>query len=485
MKTIKQLCKGVKILQIVGNEEVNIENITQNSQEITTGTLFFAIKGANRDGHTFIPEAIEKKARVIVCQQLPEILPKEVTFLKVADSTIAMAQIAANYFDHPSQKLKLVGVTGTNGKTTIATLLYHLFRNTKHKVGLISTIAIYINEQKIDTKNTTPDVITLNRRMHQMVEEGVTHCFMEVSSHGIAMHRIEGLSFAGGIFTNLTQDHLDFHKTFAEYRNTKKKFFDTLKKDAFALTNIDDKNGNFMLQNTQAHKYNYALRTYADFKANILENAFSGLVLRIGQQEIWTHLIGQFNAYNLLAIYATAVLLGMDKEEVAKQISELKPVSGRFQYFISAGNITVIVDYAHTPDALQNVLETIKSIKAPSQHLLTLVGCGGNRDKGKRPIMANIATTMSDKVIFTSDNPREEDPQTILKEMEIGVNPDHQSKYMTITDRRQAIKVACNLAHAGDIILLAGKGHETYQEVKGHRSHFDDLEEAKLIMKSE
>ena len=331
MKTIKQLCKGVKILQIVGNEEVNIENITQNSQEITTGTLFFAIKGANRDGHTFIPEAIEKKARVIVCQQLPEILPKEVTFLKVADSTIAMAQIAANYFDHPSQKLKLVGVTGTNGKTTIATLLYHLFRNTKHKVGLISTIAIYINEQKIDTKNTTPDVITLNRRMHQMVEEGVTHCFMEVSSHGIAMHRIEGLSFAGGIFTNLTQDHLDFHKTFAEYRNTKKKFFDTLKKDAFALTNIDDKNGNFMLQNTQAHKYSYALRTYADFKANILENAFSGLVLRIGQQEIWTHLIGQFNAYNLLAIYATAVLLGMDKEEVAKQISELKPVSGRFQ----------------------------------------------------------------------------------------------------------------------------------------------------------
>ena len=480
--TLKELLKEVNTIQIIGNDQVEVTNLTQDSRKISDNTLFFAIKGAKTDGHSFISQVVEERAKVVVCEVLPTTLPQEVTFVKVADTTIAMGKIAANFYGNPSKKLKLVGVTGTNGKTTIATLLYQLFGLLGHKVGLISTIAIYIDQQRIETKNTTPDVLTLNEVMHRMVEQGVTHCFMEVSSHGVALHRIEGLHFSGGIFTNLTQDHLDFHNTLADYRDTKKKFFDSLSKTAFALTNIDDKNGSYMLQNTPAKRYSYALKTMADFRLSVLENTFSGMLLRIETQEVWVSLIGKFNAYNLLAIYATAKLLGVDTLQALLALSKLTPVAGRFQYFVAPDKRTLIVDYAHTPDALENVLETIRSIKQAGQQLITLVGCGGNRDKGKRPIMAHIATSLSDKVILTSDNPREEDPDTILQEMEAGIRGENQHKYMTITDRRQAIKVACHLAHPGDIILLAGKGHETYQEIKGVKTHFDDMEEGKKMI---
>ena len=480
--TLKELLKEVNTIQIIGNDQVEVTNLTQDSRKISDNTLFFAIKGAKTDGHSFISQVVVEKVKVVVCEVLPTTLPQEVTFVKVADTTIAMGKIAANFYGNPSKKLKLVGVTGTNGKTTIATLLYQLFGLLGHKVGLISTIAIYIDQQRMETKNTTPDVLTLNEVMHRMVEQGVTHCFMEVSSHGVALHRIEGLHFSGGVFTNLTQDHLDFHNTLADYRDTKKKFFDSLSKTAFALTNIDDKNGSYMLQNTPAKRYTYALKTMADFRLSVLENTFSGMLLRIETQEVWVSLIGKFNAYNLLAIYATAKLLGVDTLQALLALSRLTPVAGRFQYFVAPDKRTLIVDYAHTPDALENVLETIRSIKQAGQQLITLVGCGGNRDKGKRPIMAHIATSLSDKVILTSDNPREEDPEAILQEMEAGIRGENQHKYMTITDRRQAIKVACHLAHPGDIILLAGKGHETYQEVKGVKNHFDDLEEGKKMM---
>lgn len=480
--TLKELLKEVNTIQIIGNDQIEVTNLTQDSRKISDNTLFFAIKGAKTDGHSFISQVVEEKAKVVVCEVLPTTLPQEVTFVKVADTTIAMGKIAANFYGNPSKKLKLVGVTGTNGKTTIATLLYQLFGLLDHKVGLISTIAIYIDQQRMETKNTTPDVLTLNEVMHRMVEQGVTHCFMEVSSHGVALHRIEGLHFSGGIFTNLTQDHLDFHNTLADYRDTKKKFFDSLSKTAFALTNIDDKNGSYMLQNTPAKRYSYALKTMADFRLSVLENTFSGMLLRIETQEVWVSLIGKFNAYNLLAIYATAKLLGVDTLQALLALSKLTPVAGRFQYFVAPDKRTLIVDYAHTPDALENVLETIRSIKQAGQQLITLVGCGGNRDKGKRPIMAHIATSLSDKVILTSDNPREEDPDTILQEMEAGIRGENQHKYMTITDRRQAIKVACHLAHPGDIILLAGKGHETYQEIKGVKTHFDDMEEGKKMI---
>ena len=482
---LKELLEGVKTIQTIGDEQVEVAHITQDSRKIVENTLFFAVKGAKIDGHSFIEQVIKEKASVIVCENLPETCPEGITFVQVADTTIAMGQIAANYYGRPSQKLRLVGVTGTNGKTTIATLLYQLFANLGYKVGLISTIANYINGHRIETQNTTPDVLTLNELMQRMVMEGVTHCFMEVSSHGVAMHRIEGLQFAGGIFTNLTQDHLDFHKTLADYRDTKKKFFDNLSKTSFALTNIDDKNGSYMLQNTSARTYSYSLKTMADFRATVLENTFSGMLLRINDKEVWVSLIGRFNAYNLLAIYATAICLGEDSDRVLLALSKLTAVAGRFQYFVAPDKRTLIVDYAHTPDALENVLETIRSIKQGNQQLITVVGCGGNRDKGKRPIMAHIATMLSDKVVLTSDNPRDEDPEAILRDMEAGIKAANQSKYMTVTDRRQAIRVACDLAKAGDIILLAGKGHETYQEVKGVKSHFDDMEEGKLIVKSE
>lgn len=482
---LSNLLSHITPLEVLGNTEVEVSQLTQDSREATQGGLFFAIKGSSSDGHTFIPQVIARGVKVIVSESsLAHLAPTypEVTLVKVAHLGKAMGLMADTFYNHPSQKLRLVGVTGTNGKTTIATLLYRLFKGWGASVGLLSTIAIYLNEERIETKNTTPDALTLQRLLSQMVSQGIQYCFMEVSSHGVALERIAGLQFAGGIFTNLTQDHLDFHKSFAEYRDTKKKFFDNLSKDAFALTNIDDKNGSFMLQNTQARKYSYALKTYGDFHARILENDLSGLVLRIDQKEVSTQLIGSFNAYNLLAVYATATLLGVSQEEALKGLSLLGAVSGRFQWFIGKENRTVIVDYAHTPDALENVLDTIAHIRKAGQRVITLIGCGGNRDKTKRPIMAQIAILKSDFVVFTSDNPRDEDPEAILAEMTAGVKATQADKYTTVVDRREGIREAYLRSQAGDILLLAGKGHETYQEIKGVRTHFDDMEEARTLM---
>ena len=388
-----------------------------------------------------------------------------------------MAIIASNFYNNPSEKLPLIGVTGTNGKTTIASLLYQLFKKAGYKVGLLSTVKILVDETEYKATHTTPDSVTINSYLDKMIEEGVDYCFMEVSSHGIHQKRTAGLTFAGGIFTNLSHDHLDYHETFAEYRNVKKQFFDELPKSAFALTNIDDKNGNFMLQNTKARKKTYALKTLADFKSKILEKQLSGTLISVDNTEVWTKLIGVFNIYNLTAIIATAELLGIEKLEVLTIVSQLESVSGRFEYVVSSDGITAIVDYAHTPDALKNVLETINDIRTGNENVLTVVGCGGDRDKTKRPKMANIAAQLSDQAIFTSDNPRTENPQTILDEMEAGVSPENYKKTLTVLNRKQAIKTACKLSKTGDIILIAGKGHENYQEINGVRTHFDDLKE--------
>lgn len=387
--------------------------------------------------------------------------------------------MASNFYDNPSNKLPLVGVTGTNGKTTIASLLYQLFKKAGYKVGLLSTVKILVDETEFKATHTTPDSVTINSYLDKMIDAGVDYCFMEVSSHGIHQKRTEGLTFAGGVFTNLSHDHLDYHDTFAEYRNVKKSFFDSLSKSAFALTNIDDKNGNFMLQNTKASKKTYALKTLADYKAKILEKQFSGTLLKINETEVWTRLIGRFNASNLLAIFATAELLGLEKLEILTIISQLENVSGRFEYVISEDGVAAIVDYAHTPDALKNVLETINDIRTGNEKVITVVGCGGDRDKTKRPKMAHIASQLSNQAIFTSDNPRTENAQTILDEMENGVAAENYKKTLSISDRRQAIKTACKFSESGDIILIAGKGHEDYQEINGVRAHFDDLEEVK------
>jgi UDP-N-acetylmuramoyl-L-alanyl-D-glutamate--2,6-diaminopimelate ligase len=391
--------------------------------------------------------------------------------------------MAANFYEHPSKNLKLVGVTGTNGKTTVSSLLYQLFKKAGYKVGLLSTVKIMVDNKEYKTTHTTPDSLSINKYLKLMNDEGVEYCFMEASSHGIHQSRIEGLSFAGGIFTNLSHDHLDYHKSFAAYRNVKKTFFDLLPKTAFALSNIDDKNGLVMLQNTQAKKFTYALKNYADYRAQILENDFSGLLLKLNDNELWTKLIGDFNAYNILAIYGTAELLGLENNEILRLISELENVSGRFQYFISEDRITAIVDYAHTPDALKNVLGTINSIRTKNEELITVVGCGGDRDKTKRPKMAHIASALSTKVIFTSDNPRSEDPDAIIADMEKGVEPQNFKKTLSITDRKQAIKTACQMATSKDIILVAGKGHETYQEIKGQRFDFDDYKTVQELLK--
>ena len=404
------------------------------------------------------------------------------TYIQVKDTNRALAFMAANYFGNPSQELKLVGVTGTNGKTTIASLLYQLFKKASFKVGLLSTVKILVDDTEYKATHTTPDSITINRFLREMVDNGVTHCFMEVSSHGIHQKRTEGLHFEGGVFTNLSHDHLDYHTDFAEYRDVKKSFFDYLPKTAFALSNIDDKNGIVMLQNTAARKLTYALKSYANYKAQILESQMGGLLLKINENEVWVRLIGTFNAYNLLAIYGTAVELGLDYFEVLRLLSELESVSGRFQYIISNEKITAIVDYAHTPDALENVLKTINDIRTKNEQLITIVGCGGDRDKTKRPIMANIASTMSDKTIITSDNPRTEKPEDIIADMEQGVEPQNFKKTMSITDRKQAIQAACQMAQPNDIILIAGKGHETYQEIQGVRYDFDDMKIVKELL---
>ena len=482
MKILKDILYKVAIESVTGSTEIDIHKIDFDSRKIEANDVFVAIRGSLSDGHDYIQKAIELGAIAIICDTLPENIEKGITYIQVKDTNTALAFMAANYFGNPSEKLKLVGVTGTNGKTTIASLLFQLFQKAGFKVGLLSTVKIMVDETEYPATHTTPDSITINHYLNEMIEAGVTHCFMEVSSHGIHQKRTEALHFVGGIFTNLSHDHLDYHPTFAEYRDVKKSFFDSLPKTAFALSNIDDKNGPVMLQNTLARKFTYALKSYADFKATILESQLSGLLLKVNDNEVWVKLIGTFNAYNVLAIYGTAVELGMDSLEALRLLSDLESVSGRFQYIVSEGNITAIVDYAHTPDALDNVLKTINDIRTKNEQLITVVGCGGNRDKTKRPIMAKIATDLSDKAILTSDNPRNEDPEVILDEMEKGVEAHNYKKILRITDRKQAIKTACQLAQPNDIILIAGKGHETYQEISGVRHHFDDMETVKEIL---
>ena len=482
MKILKDILYKVAIESVTGSTDIAIHKIEFDSRKIEHDDVFVAIRGSLSNGHDFIEKAIQLGAIAIICDELPANIVKGITYIKVNDTNSALAYMAANFFGNPSEKLKLVGVTGTNGKTTIASLLFQLFEKAGFKVGLLSTVKIMVDQTEYNATHTTPDSITINYYLNEMIEAGVTHCFMEVSSHGIHQKRTEALHFVGGIFTNLSHDHLDYHPTFAEYRDVKKAFFDSLPKTAFALSNIDDKNGTVMLQNTVARKFTYALKSYADFKAQILESQLSGLLLKVNDNEVWVKLIGTFNAYNVLAIYGTAVELGMDSLEALRLLSDLESVSGRFQYIVSEGNITAIVDYAHTPDALDNVIKTINDIRTKNEQLITVVGCGGNRDKTKRPIMAKIATDLSDKAILTSDNPRNEDPEVILDEMEKGVEGHNYKKVLRITDRKQAIKTACQLAQPKDIILIAGKGHETYQEINGVRHHFDDMETVKEIL---
>lgn len=476
MKQLKDILYKVGIEAVHGATDITISKIEFDSRKIELNDVFVAIRGTLSDGHDYIEKALSLGAIAVICEEFPSVIVNGVTYIKVKDSNEALAFLAANYYENPSENIRLVGVTGTNGKTTIASLLYQLFKKAGYKVGLLSTVKIMVDEQEFKATHTTPDSLTINKFLDLMVQEGCEFCFMEVSSHGVHQKRTEALRFEGGVFTNLSHDHLDYHNTFAEYRDVKKSFFDNLPKSAFAITNIDDKNGLVMLQNTKAKKLTYALKSYADYKAQILENQLSGLLLKINDNEVWVKLIGSFNAYNLLAIYGVAVELGIEKVEALRLLSELESVSGRFQFIVSDSKITAIVDYAHTPDALENVLKTIEDIRTKSEQLITVVGCGGERDKTKRPIMANIASSMSDKAIFTSDNPRTENPETIIEEMEKGVEPQNFKKTVSILDRKQAIKTACQLANPNDIILIAGKGHETYQEINGVRHDFDDLQ---------
>ncbi|MCA0933599.1 UDP-N-acetylmuramoyl-L-alanyl-D-glutamate--2,6-diaminopimelate ligase [Lutimonas saemankumensis] len=482
MKKLRDILYGVSVESVSGSTDVMVSALEFDSRKISADSVFVAQKGLQFDGHQFIENAIQDGAKVVICQQFPDRMNDQVTYVKVKDSDEALAILAANFYDNPSEELTLVGVTGTNGKTTIATLLAEQFKKAGYKSGLISTIKIVVGEKEVDATHTTPDSLTINRFLREMADQGVSHCFMEVSSHGIHQKRTAGLNFKGGIFTNLTHDHLDYHKTFAEYRDVKKSFFDHLSPQSFALVNIDDKNGQVMLQNTRAKKFSYALKTEADYKARIIENQFNGLLLNIDGQEVWTKLIGSFNAYNLLAIYACSDLIGMDRYENLRVLSELENVSGRFQHAISKGGINAIIDYAHTPDALKNVLETINSIRTFNEQVITVVGCGGDRDREKRPKMGNIASSLSNQVVFTSDNPRSEDPEQILKEVEAGVRPENYKKTITIVDRKQAIKTACKLANEGDIILVAGKGHETYQIIGNEKTGFDDFVITKQIL---
>ena len=485
MIILKDILYKVAIETVKGSTKICINKIEFDSRKVVDNDVFVAIRGTISNGHDFIEKAINHGAIVIVCDTLPQIIVTGVTYIQVKDTNAALALLASNFYGNPTQNLKLVGITGTNGKTTIASLLYQLFKKAGFKVGLISTVKIMVDEFEHKATHTTPDSLTINYYLAAMNYAGVDYCFMEVSSHGIHQKRTEGLQFAGGIFSNLSHDHLDYHPTFAEYRDVKKSFFDHLPKSAFALTNLDDKNGLVMLQNTYARKLTYALKSYADYKAQILENQLSGLLLKINESEVWVRLIGTFNAYNLLAIYGTAVELGLDKLEVLRFLSELESVSGRFQFIVSDDKITAIVDYAHTPDALENVLKTINDIRTNNEQLITVVGCGGDRDKTKRPIMAHIATSMSNKVIITSDNPRSEDPIDIIADMEKGVELQNQRKTLSIVDRKQAIKTACQLAGPNDIILIAGKGHETYQEINGVRHDFDDMKIVKELLEQQ
>ncbi|CAA0192212.1 UDP-N-acetylmuramoyl-L-alanyl-D-glutamate--2,6-diaminopimelate ligase [Tenacibaculum maritimum] len=479
MKKLNEILHKVAVRSIFGTTDTMVANIVFDSRRVKEGDVFIAQRGTFVDGHKYIEKAISLGSIAVVCEEVPLDKKETVVYIEVEDSSKALAIMASNYYENPSSKLTLIGVTGTNGKTTIATLLYQLFKKAGHKVGLLSTVKVLVGEKEYKATHTTPDSLSINRYLKEMVHEKVAYCFMEVSSHGIHQKRTEGLVFSGGVFTNLSHDHLDYHKTFSEYRDVKKKFFDALPQKAFALVNLDDKNGTIMLQNTKAQKKTYALKTIGDFKGKILEKRLTGTLLTINGVEIWTRLIGTFNAYNLLAIVGVAELLGLEKLEVLRLVSELESVSGRFQYTISDDGVTGIVDYAHTPDALKNVLETIEDIRTGNEQVITVVGCGGDRDKTKRSKMAHIASQLSNQAIFTSDNPRTENPQTILEEMEEGVSAENYRKIVSILDRKQAIKTACKLSKRGDIILIAGKGHEDYQEINGERIHFDDLEVVK------
>lgn len=480
MKKLSDILKGIEY-NATNFRDVEVGKITFDSRAVEPGTMFVAQVGVHVDGHKFIGNAVEKGASVILCQALPENPSADVVYIQTADSSMALGIAASNFFGNPSQSLKLIGITGTNGKTTTVTLLQRMFRKLGYSVGLLSTVVNKIDEQEIPSTHTTPDALELNSLLAEMVAHGCEYCFMEVSSHAIVQQRIAGLHFEGGIFSNITHDHLDFHKTFADYIAAKKAFFDNLPKTAFALTNIDDRNGMVMLQNTQARKYTYSLQSMADFNCRIVENTLQGLLLNIGGQEVWTRLVGKFNAYNLLAIYATTRLCGVPQDEALTILSTLQAAEGRFEYVTGSGKMA-IVDYAHTPDALKNVLQTINDIMTGEQRLFVVVGCGGDRDALKRPEMAKIAAEMCNTLILTSDNPRTEDPERILDDMEAGLNTAQKNSALRITDRRQAIKTACTMAQTGDIILVAGKGHEKYQEVNGVRNHFDDKEELNKIL---
>lgn len=478
---LKDLLKLAGKYEIVGNEETNVNGIEIDSRNIKEGNAFIAIKGTQADGHNYIGKAIELGAKTIICEKLPETTVEDVTYVTISDTEDAVGKIATTFYGNPTEKLDLVGVTGTNGKTTIATLLYNMFRAFGYKVGLISTVCNYIDGEAIPTEHTTPDPITLNKLLGRMADEGCKYAFMEVSSHSVAQKRIGGLKFAGGIFTNLTRDHLDYHKTVENYLKAKKAFFDGLPKTAFALTNSDDKNGMVMVQNTKAKVATYSLRTMADFKGKVLEDGFEGMLMDINNTEVNVQFIGRFNAYNLLAVYGAAYMLGKKAEDILLQLSVLKPVSGRFDSMRSPQGYTAIVDYAHTPDALVNVLNAIHDVLKGRGKVITVVGAGGNRDKGKRPLMAQESVKQSDKVIITSDNPRFEEPQDIINDMLAGLNKEEMKKVLAITDRKEAIRTACMLANQGDVILIAGKGHENYQDIKGVKHHFDDKEVVREI----
>jgi len=482
LKELKEILFGVNIDSVYGDTNLSISGISFDSRQIKQNNIFIAIKGYDLDGHNYIDQSINNGATVVVCETLPKTINKyEIVFIKVKCSKTALYTISSNLYGNPSSKIDLIGVTGTNGKTTIATLLFDLYTELEIKSGLISTVKISYDNKNFQANQTTPDSLSINRFLSEMVNSNVRYCFMEVSSHGIDQNRTDGLVFKGGIFTNLTHDHLDYHESFENYRDIKKQFFDSLSNNSFALTNNDDKNGMVMLQNTIADKYTYSLNSVSDFKAKILESSFDGMLLKINSTEFWSKLVGKFNAYNILSVYSAASILGLPKNELLKAMSSLDAVAGRFQFY-KKNKITAIVDYAHTPDALENILKSINEIKTSENNLITVVGCGGNRDKSKRPLMGDIASNLSSKVIFTSDNPRFEDPEIIIEEMISGVRSTNSNKTISISNRKEAIKAACQFARTNDIILVAGKGHESYQEVKGVRSDFDDFEIVKELL---